>query len=79
MDFGFLLNPQRQVFHIGYNVETESLDSNYYDLLASEARIASLLAIAKGDVPQSHWLHLARPITRVNGARALLSWGGNDV
>jgi len=76
MDFGFLFDPHRQVFHIGYNVEAETLDSNYYDLLASEARIASLLAIAGGDVPQSHWLHLARPITRVNGARTLLSWSG---
>ena len=76
MNFNFLFNSQRQVFHIGYNVETETLDSNHYDLLASEARIASLLAIAKGDVPLSHWLHLGRPITRVNGAQALLSWGG---
>jgi len=76
MDFGFLLDAHRQVFHIGYNVEAETLDSNYYDLLASEARLASLLAIAKSDVPQSHWLHLARPITQANGARALLSWGG---
>ncbi len=76
MRFDFLFDSQRQVFHIGYNVETETLDSNHYDLLASEARIASLLAIAKGDVPPSHWLHLGRPITRVNGARALLSWGG---
>jgi cyclic beta-1,2-glucan synthetase len=76
MDFKFLFDPQRQVFHIGYNVETETLDANYYDLLASEARIASLLAIAKGDVPQSHWLHLARPVTRADGAQALLSWGG---
>ena len=77
MDFGFLFDPHRQVFHIGYNVESESLDNNYYDLLASEARITSLLAIAKGDVPQSHWLHLARPITRTNGTRMLLSWGGS--
>ncbi|RLC86854.1 MAG: hypothetical protein DRJ03_07595 [Chloroflexi bacterium] len=76
MDFNFLFDKSRHVFHIGYNVETGALDNNYYDLLASEARIASLLAIAKGDVPQSHWMHLARPITQVDGARALLSWGG---
>jgi len=76
MNFDFLFNPLRRVFHIGYNVENETLDDNYYDLLASEARIASLLAIARDDVPQSHWLHLARPITQVDGARALLSWGG---
>ena len=76
MDFGFLFSSHRQVFHIGYNIETETLDDNYYDLLASEARIASLLAIAKGDVPQSHWLHLGRPITQVEGKRILLSWSG---
>ncbi|MBN1814449.1 MAG: hypothetical protein JXA14_21595 [Anaerolineae bacterium] len=76
IDFGFLLDPDRQVFHIGYNVESGMLDGNCYDFLASETRITSLLAIAKGEVPWSHWLHLSRPITQVNGARALLSWGG---
>jgi cellobiose phosphorylase len=74
MDFRFLFDKERQVFHIGYNVESEKLDSNYYDLFASEARIASLVAIAKGDVPDSHWLHLARPFTVTNGATTLLSW-----
>ncbi len=67
MDFRFLFDERRQVFHIGYNAATEKLDGSYYDLLASEARIASLVAIAKGDVPQSHWLHLGRPVTKVNG------------
>ncbi|HSM57816.1 MAG TPA: glucoamylase family protein [Candidatus Sulfomarinibacteraceae bacterium] len=76
MDFGFLFDRQRQVFHIGYNLESGQLDNNYYDLLASEARITSLLAIAKNDVPQSHWLHLARPITETEGGRLLLSWSG---
>ena len=76
MDFGFLFDPQRQVFHIGFNAESGRFDPNYYDLLASEARMASLLAIARGDVPQSHWLYLARPLTKVKGARALISWGG---
>ncbi len=76
MDFRFLFDEQRQVFHIGYNATTEKLDSSYYDLLASEARIASLIAIAKGDVPQSHWLHLGRPVTRVKGKQVLLSWSG---
>ena len=74
MDFSFLFDSQRQVFHIGYNVTTGSLDLNYYDLLASEARLASLVAIAKGEVPQSHWLHLGRPFTRVDGRQALISW-----
>ncbi len=76
MDFKFLFNEQRHVFHIGYNASTESLDGSYYDLLASEARTASLIAIAKGDVPQSHWLHLGRPITRVDGKLIMLSWSG---
>ena len=76
MEFRFLFNERRQVFHIGYNASIESLDPNYYDLLASEARIASLVAIAKGDVPQSHWQHLGRPVTRVNGKQVLLSWSG---
>lgn len=77
MDFGFLFHPQRKVFHIGYNIDTGKLDNSYYDLLASEARIASLLAIAKHDVPQQHWLHLARPLTKTStGEQALLSWSG---
>jgi cyclic beta-1,2-glucan synthetase len=74
MDFSFLFDPQRQVFHIGYNVTASGLDLNYYDLLASEARLTSLVAIAKGEVPQSHWLHLGRPFTRVDGRQALISW-----
>jgi cyclic beta-1,2-glucan synthetase len=76
MDFGFLYQEQRRVFHIGYNVETGTLDQNFYDLLASEARIASIIAIAKGEVPQSHWMHLGRPVTKVEGAYVLLSWTG---
>ncbi|HEX6384833.1 MAG TPA: glucoamylase family protein [Anaerolineae bacterium] len=76
MDFRFLFDRQRQVFHIGYNLDAGSLDNNYYDLLASEARIASLVAIAKNDVPQSHWLHVARPLTRVDEGQVLLSWSG---
>lgn len=76
MDYTFLYNKQRQVFHIGYNLENGRLDENYYDLLASEARIASLVAIAKRDVPQKHWLHLARPLTQLPEGLTLLSWSG---
>jgi cyclic beta-1,2-glucan synthetase len=76
MDFGFLYHLQRRVFHIGFNLDAGQLDNNYYDLLASEARIASIIAIAKGEVPQSHWLHLGRPVTRVEGSYVLLSWNG---
>jgi len=76
MDFRFLFNERRQVFHIGYNASAEGLDPSYYDLLASEARIASLIAISKGDVPHSHWLHLGRPVTKIDGKQVLLSWSG---
>ena len=76
MDFRFLYHFQRRVFHIGFNLDAGQLDHNYYDLLASEARIASIIAIAKGEVPQSHWLQLGRPITHVEGSYVLLSWSG---
>lgn len=76
MDFRFLYSPHRRVFHIGFNLDAGILDSNYYDLLASEARIASLIAIAKRDVPQSHWVYLSRPVTRVENINTLLSWSG---
>ena len=76
MDFGFLYHLQRRVFHIGFNLDAGQLDQNFYDLLASEARIASIVAIAKGDVPQNHWLYLARPVTRFEGSYVLLSWSG---
>ena len=64
MDFRFLYHLRRRVFHIGFNLDAGLLDHNYYDLLASEARIASIIAIAKGDVPQRHWMQLSRPVTR---------------
>ncbi|MFN2431957.1 MAG: glucoamylase family protein, partial [Gemmatimonadota bacterium] len=76
MQFGFLYDARRHLFHIGFNVSAGEPDANYYDLLASEARLASFVAIAKGDVPPEHWLHLGRPFARVNGQRTLLSWGG---
>ena len=78
MNFRFLYDPVRQLFSIGYRLaDVEGpgrLDSGYYDLLASEARVASFLAIAKGDVPESHWFHLGRSVTSVRGAPVLLSW-----
>ena len=75
MEFGFLYDRQRHLFHIGYDVDGGRLDASYYDLLASEARLASLVAIAKRDVPERHWLYLGRPFGRVGGKRVLLSWG----
>jgi cyclic beta-1,2-glucan synthetase len=74
MDFAFLYDRSRDLFHIGYHLGAGELDPNHYDLLASEARTASLLAIAYGDAPPEHWLQLGRPLARVGGARVLLSW-----
>ncbi|PYM57202.1 MAG: hypothetical protein DMD79_20530, partial [Candidatus Rokuibacteriota bacterium] len=77
MEFGFLFDPARKIFSIGYRVTDGSLDSSAYDLLASEARLASFIAIAKGDVPVSHWFHLGRPMTPVALGSALVSWSGS--
>jgi cyclic beta-1,2-glucan synthetase len=78
MTFGFLFDPKRQLFAIGYRLADGDgagrLDGSHYDLLASEARLASFLAIARGDVPEVHWFRLGRPVTSVRGAPALLSW-----
>src|SRR5215831_1972203 len=77
MDFAFLFDRPRQLFSIGYRVTDGSLDEGRYDLLASEARLASFVAIARGDVPASHWFHLARPMTPVESGIALVSWSGS--
>jgi cyclic beta-1,2-glucan synthetase len=76
MDFKMLYNELRHLFSIGYNLTTNRLDNTHYDLLASEACLTSFLAIARGDAPKRHWFHLGRPLTRVGGGVALLSWGG---
>ena len=76
MDFKPLFNEQRNIFSIGYNVSEQKLDKSYYDLLASEARLASFLAIAKGEVEESHWFKLSRPLTRIETHQCLLSWSG---
>ncbi len=75
--FDFLFDPSRKIFSIGYRVTGGVLDASAYDLLASEARLASFVAIAKGDVPVSHWFHLGRPMTPVGLGSALLSWSGS--
>ncbi|MEO0998572.1 MAG: glucoamylase family protein, partial [Pseudomonadota bacterium] len=75
-DFSLLYDRQRHLFRIGLYAETGELDGPYYDLLASEARSASVVAIATGDVPLRHWRHLGRPLTRIRGMRVLLSWSG---
>jgi cyclic beta-1,2-glucan synthetase len=77
MDFAFLFDANRQLFHIGYRVDEGAPDDSYYDLLASEARLASFVAIAKGDVPSTHWFHLGRAATTVHRRPILLSWSGS--
>jgi cyclic beta-1,2-glucan synthetase len=77
MDFAFLWDPSRKLFPIGYRVADGRYDVAFYDLLASEARLASLVAIAKGDVPVEHWFRLGRPATPVGVGAALLSWSGS--
>jgi cyclic beta-1,2-glucan synthetase len=80
MRFDFLYDRRRRIFSIGFRLADAEgpgrLDASFYDLLASEARLASFLAIAKGDVPQHHWFHLGRMVTNVEGRATLLSWGG---
>src|ERR1041384_5074522 len=76
MDFSFLFDVERKLFTIGYNVTASRADDSYYDLLASEARLASFVGIAKGDVPQEHWFRMGRALTNVDGGRALISWTG---
>lgn len=77
MDFGFLLAPDRDLLAIGYALDSNQLDESCYDLLASEARLGSLFAIAKGDVSSKHWFRLGRSATPLYRASALLSWSGS--
>jgi cyclic beta-1,2-glucan synthetase len=77
MEFGFLLDPARNLLSIGYAVTEGRLDPSSYDLLASEARLASFVAIAKGDIPARHWFRLGRVATPVVGGAALVSWSGS--
>jgi hypothetical protein len=76
MDFRFLYQPRKRVLSVGYDVAANRLSPASYDLLASESRIASFVAIAKGDIPQEAWFHLGRAHTLLEGRRVLLSWTG---
>jgi cyclic beta-1,2-glucan synthetase len=77
MEFRFLFHEQRQLLSIGFRVDEQVLDSNAYDLLASEARLASFLAIAKGDIPTRHWFRLGRTLMPLGRSMALQSWSGS--
>ncbi len=75
-DFSKLYNNEISLFSIGFNIEENKLTDSYYDLLASEARQASLVAIAKRDVPAKHWNSLSKTLTSVDGKKGLVSWSG---
>jgi len=77
MDFHFLFDSSRKLFSVGYRVADRMLDPSCYDLLASEARLASFVAIAKGDVLPRHWFFLGRALTPVGRGAALVSWSGS--
>jgi len=77
MDFSFLYDSARDLLSIGYNVSERRLDTAYYDLLASEARLASYILVAQGHLQPQHWFALGRQVTAQKGAMALLSWSGS--
>ena len=77
MDFRFLFDSSRKRFSIGFRVADHALDPGSYDLLASEARLASFVAIAKGDVLPRHWFFLGRALTPTGRGAALVSWSGS--
>ena len=77
MEFGFLRNAERKLLSIGFLPNEGSLDVNCYDLLASEARLACFVAIAKGDIPSREWFRLGRAVTPTAGGAVLVSWSGS--
>ncbi|HET6681773.1 MAG TPA: glucoamylase family protein [Gemmatimonadaceae bacterium] len=77
MDFTFLFDSSNRLFAVGYHEETHTLDSSFYDLLASEARLASFVAIARNDVPAEAWFRLGRTLTRQDGVTLMVSWSGS--
>jgi cyclic beta-1,2-glucan synthetase len=77
MQFGFLFDQDRKLLSIGYLVAEGKLDVSCYDLLASEACLASFVAIAKGDIPPRHWFRLGRAVTPIERGAALISWSGS--
>ena len=75
-NFAVLYDSKKRIFSIGFNIEENKITDSYYDLLASEARQASLIAIAKKDVPLKHWSSLSRTLTTLNRYKGLISWSG---
>jgi hypothetical protein len=77
MDFTFLFDPARDLFSIGFNVTERRRDASFYDLLASEARLCSYVAIALGQVSQDHWFSMGRLLVASRGEPILVSWSGS--
>ncbi|MBP7341813.1 MAG: hypothetical protein KA957_05810 [Syntrophaceae bacterium] len=77
MDYSFLYDQGRQLLTIGYSVGERRRDGSFYDLLASEARLSSFVAIAKGQLPQDNWFALGRMLTNPGGEPVLLAWDGS--
>jgi cyclic beta-1,2-glucan synthetase len=76
LDFSFLYDGGKNLFVVGLNVEMARKDRSFYDLLASEARLLSMIAIAKGDAPMKHWFSLGRTLADTPSGKALVSWSG---
>lgn len=76
-DYKFLHDPMRNLLSIGFNLDLHRTDQSFYDLLASEARLASYLAISQGQLTQEHWFSLGRILTLAGGKPALVSWSGS--
>ncbi len=77
MDFTLFYEERRRLFSIGYDARSGRLDAATYDLLASEARLGSFIAVAKDDIPAEHWFHLGRSLTTTKSGTALVSWSGS--
>jgi hypothetical protein len=77
LDFTHLYNPARELLSVGYNVSHHRLDATCYDLLASEARLTSYVAIALGQLKQEHWFAMGRLLVSQSGLATLISWSGS--
>ena len=77
IDYEFLYDATRRLLALGYNADAHRRDGGCYDLLASEARLGSFVAIAQGKLPQDHWFSLGRHVTTAAGRSALISWSGS--
>lgn len=77
IDYTFLYDKSKQLLSIGYNVESQRMDSSFYDLLASESRLSAFVAIAQGKLPQATWFAFGRSLSNIGGSSLLMSWSGS--